>query len=124
MSALYRVTVISRRLDTETIVFFESPSAAPAVALRNALSVLWDTPGDELEIDTLASERELIHEWSIGPVRDGDKRLFETGCVDGKPVHCAPGQTLFLVRPKTLRRLVAAQYWLALGPLGLLREAA
>ena len=96
----------------EVTVFFESAAVlqSPEQYLVARLADIWRVPMDSVDAYNCYSEPELLGTHPFGPPSTGDARLLETGSGGEDPIHYAkPENTLMLVRPATLARLVAAQ---------------
>lgn len=110
--ALYRTDVHSRPHQAVLTVFFELPwnevvDVPPEQRLAALLGLLWRVPVRELRIGVARREQQLLAA-AAGSAATGDLRLFETGFWHG-PIYAEPAQTLLLVCPATLARLVAVQ---------------
>ena len=111
---LYRATVTALAEGTpasvspEFFVFFEAPRMGHTGTLEALLHHAWQVDVSTLVI-SCCSERELLDDYAMGPVSDGDVRLFENGYSTTEVFYLDATATQFFVRPSTQARLQAAQ---------------
>ena len=95
--------------DTEQIVYVEATLHSDADArLKAVLGVTWRLPADRIDYYNLNDENEVCR-CAFGARETGDARLLEIGWSDGQVRYAEPERTQFLVGPRAMRRLVAAQ---------------
>lgn len=95
--------------DTEQIVYVEATLHSEADArLKAVLSVTWRLPVERIDYYSLHDEDE-VRRCAFGAPETGDARLLEIGWSDGRVRYAEPERTQFLVGPRAMRRLVAAQ---------------
>lgn len=98
-------------IGNEVRVFFEASLfvESPAQALLDLLSTTWRISVEHIEVYNVHTERECMAEWALGEASTGDARLLESGAGPEGISYTRRDQVLMLVRPATMRRLVAAQ---------------
>lgn len=101
---------VSAQFEHEVTVFFESPPGVdPHTFAIKMLAQLWHVPEAAVEAYNCTPEQQLLDQ-AAGPHSTGDARLLEVGFGGEDPIHYAePRQTLLLLRPRSLDRVVKAQ---------------
>ena len=95
--------------DTHQVVYFETAVRSEADArLRTVLSTTWRLPAERIDYYNLNDEDEVLR-CAFSAPDTGDARLLEIGWSDGRPRYAEPESTQFLVGPRAMRRLAAAQ---------------
>jgi hypothetical protein len=92
----------------ESIVFIEAATREGAAArLTHLLADIWDVPQKTVEFYNLDDAQQLYAS-AIGGAKSGDARYFEIGSHGGAPIYPFHDAPLFLLPPKTHRRLLNA----------------
>jgi hypothetical protein len=98
-----------RMMDTqESVVFIQATTRdAAAVRLTNLLADIWEVPEASVDFYNLNDMHELYAN-AVGGAKSGDARYFEVGSQGGAPIDLLNDAPLFLLPPKTNRRLLNA----------------
>ena len=93
---------------SESIVFIQADTRnAAAVRLTHLLADIWDVPEASVDFYNLDDTHELYAN-TVGGAKSGDARYFEVGSQGGAPIYLLNDAPLFLLPPKTNRRLLNA----------------
>ncbi len=92
----------------ESVVFIQAVTRDDAaVRLTHLLADIWDVPQTSVEFYNLNDTPELYAS-AIGGAKSGDARYFEVGVQGGAPIYLLHDAPLFLLPPKSNRRLLHA----------------
>ena len=92
----------------ESVVFIQADTRnAAAVRLTHLLADIWDVPEASVDFYNLDDTHELYAN-AVGGAKSGDARYFEVGSQGGAPIYLLNDAPLFLLPPKTNRRLLNA----------------
>jgi len=95
------------QLQPEVMVFFEAPTPeASGATLLRLLGMAWGCSPADVDFYNLQSEQELCR--TYGDDAPGDAALWVSGSYHG-PMFQDAERVLMMVRPLTLRRLLAAR---------------
>jgi len=93
---------------SESVVFIQADTRdAAAVRLTILLAAIWDVPEASVDFYNLNDTHELYAN-AVGGAKSGDARYFEVGSQGGAPIYLLNDAPLFLLPPKTNRRLLNA----------------
>jgi len=93
---------------SESIVFIQAETRdAAAVRVTRLLADIWDVPTKTVDFYILDDTQEL-YAHAVGGAKTGDARYFEVGSQGGAPIYLLHDAPLFLLPPKTHRRLLNA----------------
>ena len=92
----------------ESVVFIQAATRDDAAArLTHLLAGIWDVPQASVEFYNLNDTPELYVN-AVGGAKSGDARYFEVGVQGGAPIYLFNDAPLFLLPPKSNRRLLNA----------------
>ena len=100
---------LARKLQTAaSIVFVQAATRDEAIdRLTHLLANIWKVPEQAVDFDNLKDTQELYSS-AVGGAKSGDARYFEVGSQGGAPIYPFHDAPLFLLPPKTHRRLLNA----------------
>jgi hypothetical protein len=93
---------------SESVVFIQADTRdTAAVRLTHLLADIWDVPEANVDFYNLDDTHELYAS-AVGGAKSGDARYFEVGSQGGAAIYLLNDAPLFLLPPKTNRRLLNA----------------
>jgi hypothetical protein len=93
---------------SESVVFIQAAARNDAaVRLTHLLADIWDVPEASVDFYNLDDTHELYAS-AVGGAKSGDARYFEVDSQGGALTYLLNDAPLFLLRPKTNRRLLNA----------------
>jgi hypothetical protein len=93
---------------SESIVFIEATTQDEAASrLPRLLADIWNVPAKTVDFYNL-DDTPALYASAIGGAKSGDARYFEIGSQGGAPIYSFHDAPLFLLPPKTHRRLLNA----------------